>query len=158
LILLLILFPIFLLLLLFLLCAASAPWHWRIFLLLPMPHFWPSASIHSTSVGGIAAPLAKERASRSRAPVREVCSGGAAMARSLRVLVLADNDTDVQLVQTELARVGFQASCRLACNVAEFHAALESLPEVIVAETTLHAWDGPSALRHVRHRGLDLPF
>jgi two-component sensor histidine kinase/CheY-like chemotaxis protein len=80
------------------------------------------------------------------------------MRKPLRVIVVEDRATDAELVILELRRAGFDPAWKRVETEAEYVKALETSPELILADYSLPHFDGLSALRRLRERGLDIPF
>jgi PAS domain S-box-containing protein len=78
--------------------------------------------------------------------------------RPLRILILEDRAMDADLVVRHLRRDGFEIEAALATDEASYLAALDPAPDVILADYSLPRFDALSALRHLRARGLDIPF
>jgi PAS domain S-box-containing protein len=76
----------------------------------------------------------------------------------LRLLILEDRAMDADLVIRHLRRTGFEIETALATDEQTYLAALDSAPDVILADYSLPRFDALSALRHLRARGLDIPF
>jgi PAS domain S-box-containing protein len=76
----------------------------------------------------------------------------------LRVLLLEDSMSDAELVLHELQRAGYDPQYQRAYDQAGFLAALESQPEIILADFRLPQFDGLRALKLVQERQLDIPF
>lgn len=75
-----------------------------------------------------------------------------------RVLLLEDNVIDAELIIRELRRYGFDCDCTRVQTEAAFLAALDTLPDVILADFSLPGFDGMNALESVRNRELNIPF
>ena len=80
------------------------------------------------------------------------------MSRPLRILILEDNAADAELNLHELRRAGFDPQWTRVETEADFLAALDTAPELILADYSLPKFDGLSALKLLRDRGLDIPF
>lgn len=80
------------------------------------------------------------------------------MNEPLRVLLLEDNANDAELVLRALRQAGFEPDWRRVELESEFLAALDSPPDLILADYSLPQFDGLHALKLVRERLLDLPF
>lgn len=92
----------------------------------------------------------EERLLRADAP-----SGGAT---PLRVLLVEDLPSDAELIALRLHEDGFAAACRRVETEAEFLAALEPPPDIILADWSLPRFSGLRALELLRERGLEIPF
>ena len=80
------------------------------------------------------------------------------MSKPLRVLVLEDSAADAELNIHELRCAGFDPQWRRVETGDEYLAALEQPPDLILADYSLPQFDGMSALKLLRERGLDIPF
>ena len=78
--------------------------------------------------------------------------------RPLRILILEDRAMDADLVIRHLRRAGFAIETALATDEDSYLAALDPAPDVILADYSLPRFGALSALRHLRARGLDIPF
>lgn len=77
----------------------------------------------------------------------------------LRVLVVEDSDNDATLLELALQRAGFHPECSRVDTAETLAAALAGQPwDIIIADYVMPSFDGLSALRLVKSRGLDLPF
>ena len=80
------------------------------------------------------------------------------MTRPLRILVLEDSAVEAELCLRELRRAGFEPDWRRVETEADFLAALEPPPDLILADYSLPHFDGLSALKQLRERRLDIPY
>jgi signal transduction histidine kinase len=80
------------------------------------------------------------------------------MSTPLRVLFVIGQPEDVQRLEGELRRAGFQPTGHRALTREDFLAALDAPPDVILADLDLAGFDAPSALHLLRQRALDIPF
>jgi PAS domain S-box-containing protein len=78
--------------------------------------------------------------------------------RAIRVLLLEDRKTDAEILVRELRRAGFSPDWQRVETEAGFVTALETPPEIILADYSLPQYDGIRALEVLRERGLDIPF
>jgi two-component system cell cycle sensor histidine kinase/response regulator CckA len=78
--------------------------------------------------------------------------------RPLNVLLLEDQETDAELILVELRRAGYQATWRRIDNETDFLKALDTPPEVILADFNLKGFDAIRALELVVASGLDVPL
>ena len=76
----------------------------------------------------------------------------------LRVLILEDRPTDAELILHELRQAGFDPEWQRVETEEEYLTALHPALEIILSDYSLPHFDGLSALRLLRARGLDLPF
>ena len=76
----------------------------------------------------------------------------------LHVLILEDNLSDAELMLHELQRAGYDPQWQRVDDEPGFLAALEALPDLILADYRLPQFDGLRALQRVKERQLDIPF
>ena len=79
------------------------------------------------------------------------------MATPLRVLILEDNPDDAVLMLHALGRAGFDPTSTRAETEQEFRAALELVPEIILADFSLPEFGATEALQILRDGELDIP-
>ena len=77
---------------------------------------------------------------------------------SLRILILEDRITDVELMLFELRRAGFTPIHRHVDNALDYSENLSQDLDVILADYTLPQFDALEALRVLQERGLSVPF
>ncbi|MDH7487702.1 MAG: PAS domain-containing protein [Anaerolineae bacterium] len=80
------------------------------------------------------------------------------MTTPLRVLIVEDNPDDAELMVLRLVEEGFRPQWQLVGTEAEYLAALEPPPDLILADWRLPHFSGLRALQLLRQRGLDIPF
>src|SRR5689334_3828208 len=80
------------------------------------------------------------------------------MSTPLRVLILEDRRSDIELVLHELRRAGFEPNWQHADNETDYLAGLDSAPDIILADYFLPGFDGMRALELLQQRGLDIPL
>ncbi len=81
------------------------------------------------------------------------------MAHPLRILILEDTPTDVELAQRELRKAGIEFVAQQVETRDDFLKALETWqPDIVLADYKLPHFDGLSALALLRERSPDLPF
>ncbi len=80
------------------------------------------------------------------------------MSRSLRILILEDSPADAELNIEELRRAGFDPEWRRVESEADYLAALDTSPDLVLADYSLPQFDGMSALKLLRRHRLDIPF
>jgi two-component system cell cycle sensor histidine kinase/response regulator CckA len=80
------------------------------------------------------------------------------MGPPLRVLVLEDREADAELMLHELRRAGFEVSGQRVDTREAYRAALERVPDVILADYRLPGLNAMQALAYLKERGLDIPF
>ena len=76
----------------------------------------------------------------------------------LRILIVEDNSNDVQLVTRELRRAGLAVEVTRVETEAEYLASLSPLPDVVLSDYQLPAFDAFRALELLRERSDDVPF
>jgi DNA-binding NtrC family response regulator len=67
--------------------------------------------------------------------------------KKLHLLILEDNPADAELAIKELKKEGFMVEWSLVDTEEAFRDALNQRPEIILADYTLHSFDGLSALK-----------
>ena len=76
----------------------------------------------------------------------------------LRVLIVEDLPDDAELMVLHLTSEGFQPEWQRVQTEADYLAALETNPDLILADWSLPQFSGGRALQMMRERGLDIPF
>jgi PAS domain S-box-containing protein len=76
----------------------------------------------------------------------------------LRVVLLEDQPADAELILHALRRAGFEVDPVRVDSEAAYLAELDRAPDLILADYNLPQFDGLTALRRVRERGLEIPF
>jgi PAS domain S-box-containing protein len=76
----------------------------------------------------------------------------------LRILVLEDSLIDAELIVRALRDGGLEFEPLLVANEAEFTAALDPLPDVILSDYSIPGFTAPDALRLLQERALRVPF
>ncbi len=80
------------------------------------------------------------------------------MSKPLRILIIEDSAPDAELNLHHLRRAGFDPQWQRVETEADFLAALDAAPELILADYSLPRFNGLNALKLLRERGLDIPF
>lgn len=80
------------------------------------------------------------------------------MGKPLRVLLLEDEEHDAELMVRELKRAGYDPDCRRVDSEQAYLEQLEHQHDVILSDNSMPAFSAIDALRHLRRRGIDLPF
>jgi diguanylate cyclase (GGDEF)-like protein len=80
------------------------------------------------------------------------------MRRRLRVLHLEDDPHDAELVARALAESGLEVDSSRVATEAAFLSAIESSPDVVIADYALPQFNAPVALRLLKARWPDVPF
>lgn len=78
--------------------------------------------------------------------------------KPLRILLLEDSAADAELIVLELCGAGFVPQWQRVETEAEYLAALDTAPDLILADFSLPLFDGLRALSLLRERHLDIPF
>lgn len=76
----------------------------------------------------------------------------------LQVLVLEDHSADALLLIKEVQRAGFEVDWQRIETESAFQDALSPNIDLILADYSLPSYDGLTAVRELRRRGLDTPF
>lgn len=76
----------------------------------------------------------------------------------VRVLLLEDCVQDAEIIQHELERAGFIFEIQRVETETDFLAALEAVPDLVIADYLLPRFDGLRALELVQRHGRDIPF
>lgn len=97
---------------------------------------------------------------RSQEGDGEFAKGPLVCSRELSILILEDSEVDADLEASILREAGHACRCDRVQTRSDFISRLESSTEydLIFADFSLPAFDGLSALRVVRSRGIDTPF
>ncbi len=77
---------------------------------------------------------------------------------SIKVLVLEDVPSDSELMLRELRCHGIEPTCLPAGTEAEYLAALDLAPDIILADYTLPQYTALRALEQLKERALNIPF
>lgn len=77
---------------------------------------------------------------------------------SLRVLLLEDCAQDAEIIQHELRRAGFTFHCQRVETEADFRSALDTNPDLVIADYRLPQFDGLRALELMQRLGREIPF
>jgi len=81
------------------------------------------------------------------------------MDQKLQILILEDQPPDAELVTCELRKAGIQFAGKLVATEADFLAQLrDDPPDLILADYSLPAYDGPSALAAAQKERPETPF
>jgi PAS domain S-box-containing protein/putative nucleotidyltransferase with HDIG domain len=80
------------------------------------------------------------------------------MSLPLRVLILKDRPSDVELILHELRHAGFEPAWQRVESEADYLSALDPKLDLILADHRLAQFDGMDALQLLKQRGLDIPF
>jgi len=76
----------------------------------------------------------------------------------LRVLILEEQPTEIELLTQTLRQSGFAVECKSVATEPDYLAALGTLPDLILSDYTLPQFGGLQALDLLRERELDVPF
>ena len=80
------------------------------------------------------------------------------MSNPIRVLILEDRAADAELMLHELRQAGFDPVWQRVDIEVVYQAALETKPDLILADWSLPQFSGLRALQLMNERGLDIPF
>jgi diguanylate cyclase (GGDEF)-like protein/PAS domain S-box-containing protein len=81
------------------------------------------------------------------------------MAKQLRLLIVENSENDAYLIKRELNRGGYEVALTRVETKAAFRSALEQEPwDLIISNYNLPGFDGITALKIVKDKGLDIPF
>lgn len=81
------------------------------------------------------------------------------MNKQLRILILEDDNTDAELMEYELRKANFTFTSKCVETREAFQENLKDFaPDLILADYTLPAFDGSSALRIAKEKCPDVPF
>jgi signal transduction histidine kinase len=110
-------------------------------------------------------PRARERAAESAGGLAVPSPGNGGRipilpsSRELSILILEDSEVDADLEASTLREAGYACCCERVQTREEFVSRITSTEyDLILADFSLPAFDGLSALRVVRSRGVDIPF
>ncbi len=79
--------------------------------------------------------------------------------QNLRFLLIEDNPTDVELLEYELRRSGFEFTLAVVQTAGEFARELRATrPHLVMADYNLPSWRGLEALEIIAHEGQDVPL
>lgn len=80
------------------------------------------------------------------------------MSKSLRILLVEDNEDDALLVQREIKRGGFDITCRRVETPKGMEEALRESWDLVISDYVMPQFNGFAALQMARQLDLDLPF
>ncbi len=80
------------------------------------------------------------------------------MDKPIRILIVEDRAIDAELLVREVQRAGFRPEWQRVELEADFLAALDHAPDLILSDYSLPHFDGITAVVLLRQRGLDTPF
>ncbi|HTH47595.1 MAG TPA: response regulator [Candidatus Limnocylindria bacterium] len=80
------------------------------------------------------------------------------MDKPIRILIVEDRAIDAELLVREVQRAGFQPEWQRVELEADFLAALDNPPDLVLSDYSLPHFDGITAVVLLRQRGLDTPF
>ena len=80
------------------------------------------------------------------------------MSDPIRVLIIEDRPADAELMLNQLRQEGFDPDWSRVDNEPDFLAALETKPDLILADWSLPQFSGLRALQLMNERGLDIAF
>jgi DNA-binding NtrC family response regulator len=76
----------------------------------------------------------------------------------LNILIAEDSTDDVELIEAELRRAGFDPTWRRVDTEADFCAELQKKPDLVMADYSMPQFDGLRAAQITLESGLDIPF
>ena len=79
-------------------------------------------------------------------------------AEALRVLIVEDSAADAELMLLALEQQGLKVVWQRVQTEADYQAALDTQPDVILSDWSLPGFSGLRALALLRKRGEDIPF
>ena len=80
------------------------------------------------------------------------------MSKPIRLLLAEDNPDDVELVLLALRTGGLDLEWECVETEADYLAALERQPDIIISDHAMPAFSAPRALELLQHSGKDIPF
>jgi signal transduction histidine kinase len=80
------------------------------------------------------------------------------MSEPIRILILEDRPADAELMLHALRQAGISQDHQLVTVETDYLAALETSPDLILADWSLPQFSGMRALQLMNERGLDIPF
>ena len=80
------------------------------------------------------------------------------MSKVLRIVLVEDTDSDVELIRAELRLRGCEAQLRVVAGEADFRAALCEAPDLVLSDYRLPGFGGMRALELLRERDATIPF
>lgn len=80
------------------------------------------------------------------------------MKTTVRTLIVEDSKSDLKLLVFALEEAGLHLDWQCVASEVEYLAALDSNPEIILADYLLPGFSAPRALELLRERRLDIPF
>jgi PAS domain S-box-containing protein len=80
------------------------------------------------------------------------------MPRPLNILIVEDSPADAELITAQLRRDGYQAVCHRVETEADFLAALQTSPDIVLSDYSLPQFNGLRAARLTRESGRNIPF
>jgi signal transduction histidine kinase/CheY-like chemotaxis protein len=80
------------------------------------------------------------------------------MRKSLKILIAEDSEDDAELVVAQLRREGFEPEWKRVDSEADFVAALESSPDVVLSDYSMPSFSGTRAAEITRASGRNIPF
>lgn len=80
------------------------------------------------------------------------------MREEVRLLIVEDSPSDAEMAVRQLRNAGFEPQWRRVETAAEYLAALQDPPDLIISDYSLPHFDGIRAMDLLRERGLDVPL
>jgi diguanylate cyclase (GGDEF)-like protein/PAS domain S-box-containing protein len=78
--------------------------------------------------------------------------------KKLRVLIVEDQTFEAELLARAIEKGGYDLTWTRVETETDYQAALESAPDIILADYSLPQFSGPRALTLLKQSGLDIPF
>jgi PAS domain S-box-containing protein len=76
----------------------------------------------------------------------------------LAVLIVEDSPADAEILAYEIRKAGFALKATRVASELAYLAAIETGPDIVVADYTLPSFDAMRALKLLKERALDIPF
>ena len=108
---------------------------------------------------GSCAAVESELGSEAPAQPTPLSSNGSGLiARKLRLVIVEDNSSDVELIRHALKKGGFDAGVRVVQTSEGFRSAVgKNGYDIVLADYSLPSWNGLETVAILRQEGLDIP-
>ncbi|HEY3225519.1 MAG TPA: response regulator, partial [Planctomycetota bacterium] len=80
------------------------------------------------------------------------------MDKTIRALIVEDNEDDAQMLLRELERGGYRVAHRRVETPAAMREALSEPWDIVLSDYSMPSFNAPAALELLRSTGIDLPF